>query len=369
MTIGDGGCDHAGDSGCGGSNDAARDRHVLTGKVLRITAAGGIPADNPFQGPGTARCNTGPTTLGNTCQEIFATGLRNPFRMAFDPNAAGTRFFINDVGQNAREEIDLGQAGADYGWNCFEGTRVNSTSGPCSPTPPGLVPPIFDYAQGAAVPGTSSSNCRSITGGAFVPDGLWPGFDGVYLFSDFVCGSIFRLTESGGTFAAADFVTGLGFASAVTLRFGPDGTSQALYYTTFAGGGQVRKIRLEPLDFHTVTPCRAVDTRRPAGPLGGPALGGGVARTFVLTGTCGVPATALAVALNLTAVAPGGTGHLTVFPGGEPVPAVSTLNFAGTTRANNGVFGLGAGGNLGVQATLPAGQATHLLIDVVGYFE
>jgi glucose/arabinose dehydrogenase len=245
ISIGDGGCDYANNSGCAGSNDAARDQHVLTGKILRITSAGGIPPTNPFQGAGTARCNvTGMTTPGNRCQETFAWGLRNPFRFAFDPNNAGTRFFINDVGQGLWEEIDLGQSGADYGWNCREGAHANSTSGPCSPAPPGMVDPIFEYRHGLQVPATTSpTNCNSITGGAFVPNGLWPGFDGKYLFADFVCGWIFQLTDNGGgSFAAADFATGLGNSSAVALRFGPHGSTQALYYTTYAAGGQVRRI-------------------------------------------------------------------------------------------------------------------------------
>lgn len=247
ISIGDGGCDYAGNSGCAGQNDAARDQHVLTGKILRITADGGIPSDNPFQGAGTARCNvTGQTTSGNKCQETFAWGLRNPFRMAFDPNAEGTRFFINDVGQNAREEIDEGQAGADYGWNCREGTRTNSTSGPCNPNPPSMVSPVFEYSHGTNPELSPFQDCNSITGGAFVPEGLWPGFDGAYLFGDYVCGKIFKLTNSGGTWAASNFVTGLGSSSAVHLAFGPYGNTQALYYTTYANGGQVRSIVYDP---------------------------------------------------------------------------------------------------------------------------
>ena len=98
--VGDGGCDYAGDSGCAGQNDASRDPHVLLGKVLRITRDGGIPATNPYTGTDSARCNlTGRTDVGKKCQETFASGLRNPFRFAFDPNASGTRFFINDVGE------------------------------------------------------------------------------------------------------------------------------------------------------------------------------------------------------------------------------------------------------------------------------
>ena len=161
ITIGDGGCDYNG-GGCGGGNDASRDQHVLTGKILRIAVnpdgTTGIPPGNPFQGAGTARCAlTGRTTPGNKCQETFAWGLRNPFRFAFDPNAAGTRVFINDVGQNAREEIDLGQAGADYGWNCREGTMANSTGGLCNPPPPNMVDPVFDYGRTALGSGSRST--------------------------------------------------------------------------------------------------------------------------------------------------------------------------------------------------------------------
>jgi glucose/arabinose dehydrogenase len=236
VTIGDGGCDYAG-GGCAGANDASRDQNVLTGKVMRITPAGGIPVDNPFQGAGTARCNvTGRTTAGNKCQETFAWGLRNPFRFAFDPNAAGTRFFINDVGQNVWEEIDDGQAGADYGWNVREGHCANGSSTDCGPPPAGMTNPIFDYGR--------SDGCASITGGAFVPNGIWPApHDGAYLFADYVCGNIFRLVpQGGGTYTRANFATGLGGSSAVHLEFGPAGSGQALYYTTYAGGGEVRRI-------------------------------------------------------------------------------------------------------------------------------
>jgi glucose/arabinose dehydrogenase len=247
--VGDGGADYAGDSGAGGANDAARDRHVLLGKILRITRDGDIPPTNPFiQSLNSARCNiTGITTPTNWCQEIFATGLRNPFRLAFDPNAAGTRFFINDVGQGAWEEIDEGIPGADYGWNIREGPCANGSTTNCGPPPAGLTNPVFAYQH--------TSNCsasgvagNSITGGAFVPNGVWPPqFEGAYLFGEFVCGKIFLLSPNGaGVFTASEFVTGLGSASAVTIIFGPHQNTQALYYTTFAGGGQVRRISFVP---------------------------------------------------------------------------------------------------------------------------
>jgi glucose/arabinose dehydrogenase len=236
ISVGDGGCDYAG-SGCAGANDAARDRHVLIGKILRVTRDGAIPAGNPFTGAGTARCNvSGSTTPGTICQETYAWGLRNPFRMAFDSNSPTTRFYVNDVGQGAWEEIDLGQAGADYGWNVREGHCANGSSTNCGPPPAGMTNPIHDYSH--------STGCRSITGGAFVPNGVWPSsYDGSYLFADYVCGTIFKLEPNGsGGFTSVPFATGLGGSSAVHMTFGPHGTSQALYYTTYASGGQVRRI-------------------------------------------------------------------------------------------------------------------------------
>jgi hypothetical protein len=169
--------------------------------------------------------------------------LRNPFRIAFDPNAAGTRFFINDVGQGVWEEIDEGISGADYGWNIREGPCVNGSTTNCGPAPAGLINPVFAY------PHTSDCSAsgvmgNSITGGAFVPNGVWPAqFEGSYLFGEFVCGKIFQLKPNGaGGFTASEFVTGLGGGSAVTMIFGPHQGTQALYYTTFANGGQVRRI-------------------------------------------------------------------------------------------------------------------------------
>jgi glucose/arabinose dehydrogenase len=231
VSVGDGGCDYAG-GGCGGANDAARDRHVMVGKILRITRDGAIPASNPHStGPGTGRCNVnGSTIVGSWCQEIFATGLRNPFRFGFDPNATGTRFFINDVGQNVWEEIDLGAAGADYGWNIREGHCATGSTTSCTPVA-GLTDPIHDYSH--------SGGCASITGGAFVPNGLWgTAHDGSYLFGDYVCGKIFKRTDAG---VVTEFGTGLG--NVVHMRFGPHGAGgQALYYSNYAGGGQIRRI-------------------------------------------------------------------------------------------------------------------------------
>jgi glucose/arabinose dehydrogenase len=236
ISIGDGGCDYRFDSGCGSQNDAARDQNILLGKILRITPAGNIPASNPFQGAGSARCAlTGMTDPGKKCQETFAWGLRNPFRMAFDPNASGTRFYINDVGQNTWEEIDDGQAGADYGWNVREGFCARGSRTDCGPPPAGMTNPVYAYDH--------NTGCTAVIGGAFVPNGVWPSaFDDTYLYGDFVCGKIIRLTPGGGGFTASDFVTGLGTNSITTLKFGPYGSTQAAYYLNYLNGGEVRRI-------------------------------------------------------------------------------------------------------------------------------
>jgi glucose/arabinose dehydrogenase len=247
VSIGDGGTDYSGGSpGSGGGNNAARDKHVLTGKILRITRDGGIPPGNPFTGANTGRCNiTGSTTPGNHCQETFAWGLRNPFRFAMDPNAANTRFYINDVGQGVWEEINESVSGADYGWNDCEGSYLNGQTGvgnKCNNA--AYVDPRFEYQHGSNnVPGTSISNCNSITGGAFVPNGIWPSsgtlgtnYEGTYLFADYVCGAIFKISGSGLQTTSVAFATNLGGSSATSLGFGPDLAkpgSQALYYTSY----------------------------------------------------------------------------------------------------------------------------------------
>jgi glucose/arabinose dehydrogenase len=216
--------------GDGGSTpDTAQQLDTLNGKILRIDRNGGIPAGNPHSGAGTEPCRlAGQSPTGLTCQEIYATGLRNPFRIAFDPDdASSQQFFINDVGGGAWEEIDAGAPAANYGWAIREGPCVRGSTTNC-PQPSGFVEPIHAYPH--------QTGCRTITGGAFVGDSTnWPAnFRDDYLFADLACGSIFALDV--GSRAVSSFATGSG---AIHLRFGSDG---ALYYTTYEAGGQVRRI-------------------------------------------------------------------------------------------------------------------------------
>jgi len=369
FSIGDGGVDYAGDSGGGGANDASRDRNILNGKLLRIAPDGSIPATNPFQGPGTARCNMGPAAPGTICQEAFAWGFRNPFRFTFQPGT-GT-LFINDVGEVSFEEVDIGQAGADYGWPCREGMHPQLTTGKCSPTPPNLVDPPYEYPHGA-IPGTTAAGCGSITGSAFVPAGVWSGFDGAYLFADFNCGAIVRLNPA--TFIASDFATGVGTSVLVDLTFGPSAAGQSLYYTTYTAGGQVHRIdgpapTRTAAVFTPVTPCRVLDTRDPLGPSGGPPLQPGASRTFAIAGRCGVPLDAAAVAANVAVTNAAMPGTLRVGPAGT-ASGLDTLDFhPGSARSNNailGLFGLPAG-SVTVSSGFASGTA-DVVIDVNGWW-
>jgi hypothetical protein len=130
--------------------------------------------------------------------------------------------------------------------------------------------------------------------------------------------------------------------------------------------------RTETLRFFALPPCRLVDTRGPAGPTGAPALGANRTRTFPLAGACGVPAGAMAVAANLTAVNPGAAGDLRVYPAGALTPLASVLNFAAArTRANSAQLALGAAGAVTVQCDMPPTSTAnaHLALDVYGYWQ
>ena len=128
-------------------------------------------------------------------------------------------------------------------------------------------------------------------------------------------------------------------------------------------------INIPNLSFYTVNPCRVFDTREVSGPTGGAPLTCGTDRSFTIVGgTCGVPVSAKAVSLNVTATASTAQGNVRLFASGAPAPLVSNLNYlAGLTRANNAVAPLNAGGQIAVLCA-PSGT-THVIVDVNGYFQ
>ena len=262
VSVGDGACDYAEKTRCQYENDAARDNHVLLGKILRIEPDGTIPADNPYAGQrNSARCSPPPvdaaaapenpgisrTEAGDFCKETFVKGFRNPFRFAVDYDAEGTRLFINDVGGQRWEEVDEAvfgpnntlDSGNDYGWNICEGRHDNPYRGGrenCDSAT--KTAPIHEYNH--------STGCESVTAGTFVPNNSnWPAeYRDDYLYGDFVCGRIFSLSpKNDGGYARDTFIGGLGIRSAVAMTFGPHKDTQALYYATFEGnGGSIRRV-------------------------------------------------------------------------------------------------------------------------------
>lgn len=178
----------------------------LLGKILRINPDGSIPTDNPFIQSTTAR------------HEIWALGFRNPFTFAF--RGTTNVMYINDVGESTWEELDLGQAGANYGWPATEGPTTN----------PAYESPIYYY-------GHDSGNC-AITGGAFYSPSTanFPSsYVGKYFFGDYCSGFIRMLNPS--TAQATDFLTGA--SQPVDIQVGTDGS---LYYLA-RGTRSVMKIR------------------------------------------------------------------------------------------------------------------------------
>jgi glucose/arabinose dehydrogenase/PKD repeat protein len=222
-SVGDGGCDFRGDSGCSLLNDASRDLGGLSGKLLRVTRDGATPPGNPFAGSRSAPCRaTGMTDKSKRCSEVYAYGLRNPFRFAFDPGDG--RLNVNDVGEAKWEEIDRGAAGADYGWNVREGPCARDSYTNCGAPPSGMTNPFHSYDH--------VTGCTSITAGAFVPQGAWPApHDGRYIYGDLVCGKLFELAEGPAAVTVQEFGSGLG--NLIDATFGPHGSDQALYYITW----------------------------------------------------------------------------------------------------------------------------------------
>jgi glucose/arabinose dehydrogenase len=170
-----------GDGGSGGDpQNNAQDRLSLLGKILRIDVESGsgpyaIPEGNPF------------ADVDDAQPEIWALGLRNPWRFSFDTETGD--LFIADVGQGDYEEINVQPAastgGENYGWRILEGSHCYE-SDPCDTR--GLELPVFEYDH--------SLGC-SVTGGFVSRSGTWPRLDGVYLFGDYCSGRVWGLREAG----------------------------------------------------------------------------------------------------------------------------------------------------------------------------
>jgi hypothetical protein len=214
ISLGDGGA--ANDVGVGhvaGGN--AQDPNTLLGSILRIdintALAYAIPAGNPFVGRTDGRA------------EVFAYGLRNPYRMSFDRGTGD--LFAGDVGQNLWEEVNLVTRGANYGWNRREGTRcfdpVNPNQSPVTCPATGargelLASPVIEYANANQTGGLGTA----VVGGYMYRGAAIPNLVGRYVFGDF--SSSFQ-GPSGTLFLATPSATGLWAFDAIEFPDRPGG--------------------------------------------------------------------------------------------------------------------------------------------------
>ena len=361
----------------------------LGGKILRITTTGQPAPGNPFL----TAAGHGPCARANqaaaVCDEIYALGLRNPFRTAFDPNSTTTRFRINDVGQSAWEEIDDGAAGANYGWPVREGPCAIGQTAGCTPDPNFTAPRTFYPRTVGAF----------IVGGAFVPNGWWGAtYDSGYLFADGATNNMWLMNAAGAVDYNAPFTTQLSVAT--DLAFGVRNGERALFYVN-NGNGQLRKIvgpnaattaaagpvylggpggPTAPLPqppvqsvpgthAFTAYPAaqRVLDTRNA---IGGPTgrLVGGQPRTVTL----GVPAGASAALVNFTldnGVGPEAQcrppSYLVAWKPGTAKPATSNANVGGCdVAANTAVVQVDGTGSIVVEVFADV----HVIVDVLGYY-
>ena len=255
LSIGDGGT--ANDSGNGhiASTGNAQSLSVIMGKVLRIDPNGnnsangkyGIPADNPFVG------------VAGADPEIWAYGLRNPYRFSFD--TATGNLILGDVGQNQVEEVDSIVKGGNYGWVTKEGTFLFNRTGPNAGTdqlpnspgqPPGLIDPILEYGHDTTTPGGGGN---AVIGGFVYHGSLLPQLDGDYIFGDLSNGTfgpdgrLFYSDLSSGQIHEFQLPTPLGM---YVKGFGQDANGEIYVMASTALGptgttGEVLEIVPEPV--------------------------------------------------------------------------------------------------------------------------
>ncbi|MCB0761811.1 MAG: PQQ-dependent sugar dehydrogenase [Flavobacteriales bacterium] len=317
-----------GDGGSGGDpQNNAQNNASLLGKMLRIGVLGNgtyfIPGDNPFIGD-----------VG-TPDEIWATGLRNPWKFSFDREAGD--LWIADVGQNAWEEVNFTPAsstgGENYGWRCYEGLHTYNTSG-CAGAGTYTFP-VDEYSHSGA------DGFCSITGGVVYRGSMFESFVGTYFFTDYCDGRIYAYQSDGGG----------GFTEIIANTNGNFG------YVAFGedSGGEVFIADIGGTIYRLVDPC---DDFNPTISLVGgefEVAGGGVAYWWYQDDVL-IPG---ANAVTYAPTAPG-LYYCVVDDGGDCVKQTNTLEYA----LFGGVPGCtyDAADNYDSQATVDDGTCTFTLV-------
>jgi uncharacterized repeat protein (TIGR03806 family) len=209
--------------GNGARVDAAQRLNTLLGKMLRIDIAGTtgnalyrIPADNPFAAS-TELCGVNGSGSQN-CPEIFAWGLRNPWRWSFDRETGD--IWLGDVGKTDREEINRVVRGGNYGWRCFEGTLRTTGLSCVEPVDP--QPPIAEYGRAEG---------RAVTGGYVYRGSAIPALVDRYVFGDFVSGNIWDIASD----AQPTLTMTSGLESGLNISSFAEGHDGELYVVNMQG--------------------------------------------------------------------------------------------------------------------------------------
>jgi hypothetical protein len=247
--------------------------------MVRVDKDGGIPPDNPFVAqPGSnftsARCNIDGTLPsdappGSFCEEIFAYGIRNPFKFAMDPNTPDgvVRMFFNDVGGGKWEETNELVKGANYGWPIQEGPCKMDSNTECQQERH-LMDPVHWY--GHTEEGGAAVGCT------FVPKGLWPSdYDDAFLYADFVAGEIYKLDEDPSLYCRTCIPPTSGWKKSVFHRwdwpvmmdFGPYKTGQAFYYSV-RGSGYLNMRRIVYVGGENMSPVASLTSDQLRGQAG-----------------------------------------------------------------------------------------------------
>jgi glucose/arabinose dehydrogenase len=212
-----------GDGGGGGDPSGnGQNTNTLMGAIVRLDVVGGspygIPAGNEFES--NPVCDGGTGDL--PCPEIYAWGLRNPWRFSFDIVTA--KLWAGDVGQGNWEEIDVIEPGGNYGWNVREGAHCFSPASGCADS---FVEPISEYDHSLG---------RSVTGGFVYRGTALPDLVGWYVFGDFGSGRLFGIPEDSAAVTAPEVFEETGL-QIVSFGQGADGELYVLHF-----GGTIHQI-------------------------------------------------------------------------------------------------------------------------------
>jgi glucose/arabinose dehydrogenase len=277
--VGDSGCNSGQPPGEGISNWFATCLTNGNGKILRVNLDGTIPSDNPlFTAPAVTACGStcgvepSPMVTGTPQTEIWVWGLRNPWRMWFDPGTGN--LWVGDVGEVTYEEINVVERGRHYGWPLREGAAGQSVSRCADYTPQSgdCVDPV--YFCGRQFDGGIDGDCRSINGGRIVDSCTWPlPWRGRYFFGDNANGRMWALPVNAQRNAVAGARVDLGMLTTgrpISFQVGPDGD---LYVAAYATPGAI--LRISPISREVCAEPDGGETVGDAGTGTGPGAGGG----------------------------------------------------------------------------------------------